>query len=91
MFSGYNVFAPEDLDLAESILKEVWDSFPDAARKGPRAQLLREQVARQILAAMSDNHSNREALKASLMSADIVTAWSWRCDDTPLSGTGSAP
>ncbi|HVZ05094.1 hypothetical protein [Hyphomicrobium sp.] len=87
MFSGYNVFAPEDLDLAESILDEVWQSFPEAAREGPRAKLLREQLARQVLAAMTKDHADRKALKAALMSADVVTDWSWRCDDTPLSGT----
>jgi hypothetical protein len=84
MSSGYNVFDPEDLDLAQSILDEVWISLPIEARQGPRSGLLREQLARRVLAAMTKEYADREELKATLMPED-VTKWAWRCDDTPIS------
>ena len=34
MSSGYNVFEPEDLEFAQSILDEVWTSLPSEAREG---------------------------------------------------------
>jgi hypothetical protein len=85
MSSGYNVFEPEDLDLAQSILDEVWLSLPNDARAGPRSALLHEQLARQILAAMTKDYAGREDIKASLMRAEDMTDWSWRCDDYPVS------
>jgi hypothetical protein len=72
MPSGYNVFEPEDLDLAQGILDEVWASLPDEARDDPRAGLLRERLARQVLAAMSKENIGRDELKASLMRTDDI-------------------
>lgn len=85
MSSGYNVFDPEDLDLAQSILDEVWISLPNEAREGPRSGLLREQLARRVLAAMTKEYANRDELKAILMPAEDLASWAWRCDDTPIS------
>lgn len=67
MTSGYNVFEPEDLELAQGILDEVWASLPNEARDDPRAGLLRERLARQVLAAMSKENIGRDELKACLM------------------------
>jgi len=67
MSSGFNVFGPEDLDRAESILDEVWASLPGDMRNGPGADILRERMARHVLAALSNSHANRDELKASVM------------------------
>lgn len=72
MPSGYNVFEPEDLDLAQGILDEVWASLSDEARDDPQANLLRERLARQVLAAMSKENIGRDELKASLMRTDDI-------------------
>jgi hypothetical protein len=85
MSCGYNVFSPEDLDLAQSILDEVWISLPIEAREGPRSKVLREQLARRVLAAMTKECSDREELKATLMPPEDMAKWAWRCDDTPIS------
>ena len=69
MYSGFNVFGPEDLDRAESILGEVWASLPADVRKGPGADILRERMARHVLAAFANSGSNRDELKESLMRA----------------------
>jgi hypothetical protein len=81
----YNVFDPEDLDLAQGILDEIWASLPDDVREGPRADLLREQLARQVLVAMTKQYADRDELKASLMSTEDMASWSWQCDDMPIS------
>lgn len=90
MSSGYNVFDPEDLDLAQSILDEVWISLPVEARDGPRSGLLREQLARRVLAAMTKEYADREELKATLMPTGDMATWAWRCDDTPISELSSS-
>ncbi len=36
MPSGYNVFEPEDLELAQGIFDEVWASLPNEARDDPQ-------------------------------------------------------
>ena len=72
MPSGYNVFEPEDLELAQGILDEVWASLPNEARDDPQAALLRERLARQVLAAMSKENIGRDELKACLMRTDGV-------------------
>lgn len=69
MSSGFNVFGPEDLDRAESILGEVWASLPADVRKGPGADILRERMARHVLAALANSNSNHDDLKASMMLA----------------------
>jgi hypothetical protein len=66
MSSGFNVFGPEDLDRAESILDEVWTSLPGDIRNGPGAVILRERMARHVLAAMSNGGACRDELKASM-------------------------
>jgi hypothetical protein len=75
MSSGFNVFEPEALSLAEGILDEVWGSMPADVRNGPGADVLRERVARHILAAMSNERTGREELKASVMRSG-ATDWS---------------
>lgn len=85
MSSGYNVFDSEDLDLAQSILDEVWMSLPVEAREGPRSAMLREQLARRVLAAMNKAYADRDELKATLIPPEDVAKWAWRCDDTPIS------
>jgi len=69
MSSGFNVFGPEDLDRAESILGEVWASLPGDIRKGPGANILRERMARHVLAALANSNSDPDDLKAMMMSA----------------------
>jgi hypothetical protein len=66
MSSGYNVFEPEDLEFAQSILDEVWISLPNEAREGSQGVTLKERLAQQLLAAMTKN-TGRDELKASLM------------------------
>lgn len=82
MSFGYNVFDPEDLELAQSILDEVWISLPSETREGPRSGVLREQLARRVLAAMTKEYVDRDELKAILMPAEDLASWAWRCDDT---------
>jgi hypothetical protein len=65
MSSGYNVFEPEDLELAQSVLDEIWVALPSSTRDDPQAIVLRERIARHILAAMSKDHAGRAELKAS--------------------------
>lgn len=67
MSSGFNVFGPEDLDRAEGILDEVWASLPGDVRNGPGAAVLRERMARHVLAALSNSSAGRDELKASVM------------------------
>lgn len=69
MSSGFNVFGPEELDRAESILSEVWNSVPGDVRKGPGADILRERMARHVLAALANSGADRDELKASVMRA----------------------
>ena len=69
MSSGFNVFGPDDLERAESILAEVWASLPGDVRNGPGADLIHERMARHVLAALSNSSADRDELKASVMRA----------------------
>lgn len=75
MSSGFNVFGPEDLERAESVLNEVWTLLPGDVRNGPSAVVLRERLARHVLAAMTNSHANHDELKASVMRAGTAD-WS---------------
>ena len=72
MSSGYNVFAPEDLELAQSVLDEIWVALPNSERDDPQANLLRERIARHVLAAMSKDRAGRAELKASVTLMDAT-------------------
>ncbi|AGK58138.1 hypothetical protein HYPDE_32323 [Hyphomicrobium denitrificans 1NES1] len=74
MSPGFNVFGPEDLERAESVLDEVWTLLPDDVRNGPSAVVLRERLARHVLAAMTNSRADRDELKASVMRAGAA-AW----------------
>jgi hypothetical protein len=67
MSSGFNVFGPEDLERAESVLNEVWTLLPGDVRNGPGAVVLRERLARHVLAAMTNSRADHDELKASVM------------------------
>jgi len=69
--AGYNAFEPNDLELAQSVLDEVWASLPRDVRNGSRATLLRERLARQILFSMRHETIQPDELKVSLLRADI--------------------
>lgn len=69
MSSGFNVFGPEDLERAESILTEVWASVPGDIRNGPGSDILRERMARHVLSAIANSGVDRDELKASVMRA----------------------
>lgn len=75
MSSGFNVFGPEDLERAESVLNEVWTLLPGDVRNGPSAVVLRERLARHVLAAMTNSHANHDELRASVMRAGTAD-WS---------------
>jgi hypothetical protein len=70
MPSGFNAFPPEALTLAESVLNEVWATLPEDVRSGPGALILRERMARHVLAAMSNGRNGRDEVKASLIRAN---------------------
>lgn len=67
MSNGFNVFGPEDLSLAEGILDDVWASLPGDVRNGPGALILRERMARHVLAAITNDRTGPDEVKASLM------------------------
>lgn len=69
MSSGFNVFGPEELARAESVLDEVWTLLPGDVRNGPGAVILRERMARHVLAAMTNSRADRDELKASVIRA----------------------
>jgi hypothetical protein len=69
--AGYNAFEPNDLELAQSVLDEVWASLPRDVRNGSRATLLRERLARQILFSMRHETIQPDELKVSVLRADI--------------------
>jgi hypothetical protein len=75
MSSGFNVFGPEDLERAESVLNEVWTLLPGDVRNGPGAVVLRERLARHVLAAMTNSRADQDELKASVMRAGTAD-WS---------------
>jgi hypothetical protein len=52
----------------------VWTSLPGEIRNGPGAAILRERMARHVLAAMTNSSAGRDELKASLMKAGAA-AW----------------
>lgn len=66
---SFNVFGPEELDRAQSVLDEVWTLLPGDVRNGPSAVVLRERMARHVLAAMTNSRAGRDELKASLLRA----------------------
>lgn len=72
MSAGYNAFEPDDLELAQRILEEVWASLPSEVRNGSRAALLRERLAGQILSALNNDALGPNELKVSLMHTDIA-------------------
>ncbi|MBY0559484.1 hypothetical protein [Hyphomicrobium sp.] len=74
MSVAYNVFGPEDLALAESVLNEVWTSLPSGVRSGPHGPECRDWLARQVLASIRDDDINRDLLKKQLLNSDM-TAW----------------
>ncbi len=74
MFVAHNVFEPEDLELAESVLNEVWTSLPNGVRSGPRGSECRDWLAQQILAAIHNDGIGRDHLKSRLLEADM-TGW----------------
>jgi hypothetical protein len=75
MSSGFNVFGPEDLERAESVLNEVWTLLPGGVRNGPGSIVLRERLARHVLAAMTNSRADHDELKASVMRAGTA-GWS---------------
>lgn len=74
MAIAYNVFDPEDLEFAQSILDEVWVSLPSGIRSGPRALECRDWLAKQILSLINNENSGRDHLKTKLLDSDM-TAW----------------
>lgn len=86
MYIDYNVFEPEDLALAESVLNEVWTSLPSGVRSGPRGLECRDWLAKQVLASIHKGDINCDHLKTRLLDADM-TAWL----DPPAAGTKSFP
>jgi len=76
MYVAHNVFGPEDLTLAESVLNEVWRSLPDGVRSGPRGPDCREWLAKQVLAAIHSDDLDPDHLKNRLLEADPA-GWAW--------------
>ena len=74
MYVAYNVFEPEDLALAESVLNDVWTSLPSGVRSGPRGAECRDWLAKQVLALIHKDNINRDLLKIRLLDTDM-TAW----------------
>ncbi|CAA2140667.1 hypothetical protein [Hyphomicrobium sp. ghe19] len=74
MSVAYNVFGPEDLTLAESVLNEVWTSLPSRVRSGPHGPECRDWLAKQVLASIHKDDINRDLLKIRLLNTDM-TAW----------------
>ncbi len=74
MAIAYNVFEPEDLELAQAVLDEVWTSLPSGVRSGPRAPECRDWLAKQVLASINHENVGRDHLKAMLLGSDL-TAW----------------
>jgi hypothetical protein len=72
MSAGFNVFGPDDLTFAEGILDEVWTALPGDIRNGPDADLLRERMARHVLAALSNSSVGRDELRAAAMKASTA-------------------
>ena len=71
---AYNVFGPEDLAFAESVLNEVWASLPSGVRSGPHGLECRDWLAKQVLASIHNDDVNRDRLKMQLLNSDM-TAW----------------
>ncbi|HET6390744.1 hypothetical protein [Hyphomicrobium sp.] len=76
MYVAHNVFGPEDLALAESVLDEVWASLPDGVRCGPHGSDCREWLAKQVLASIHSDDLDPGYLKSRLLEAD-TTGWGW--------------
>jgi hypothetical protein len=74
MAIAYNVFEPEDLELAQTVLEEVWISLPSGVRTGPRAPECRDWLAKQVLSSIHKENVGRDYLKATLLTADM-TPW----------------
>lgn len=75
MTAGYNAYEPDDLELAQSVLDEVWASLPQETKSDSRATLIRERLARQVLAAINNERLDRDELKASLLETDLTADW----------------
>jgi hypothetical protein len=74
MSVAYNVYAPEDLELAQVVLDDVWASLPNGVRSGPRARECRDWLAKQVLASINHENVGSDNLKATLLGSDM-TAW----------------
>lgn len=74
MAIAYNVFEPEDLELAQAVLDDVWASLPSGVRSGPRALECRDWLAKQVLASINYENVGRDHLKSVLLGSDM-TAW----------------
>jgi hypothetical protein len=74
MSAAYNVYAPEDLELAQMLLNDVWASLPSGVRCGPRAPECRDWLAKQVLAFINHENVGRGHLKTVLLGSDM-TAW----------------
>jgi hypothetical protein len=74
MVVAHNVFEPEDLELAQNVLDEIWVSLPNVIRRGPRSAECRDWLARQVLAAIKTENVGRDYLKSLIIKTDM-TAW----------------
>jgi hypothetical protein len=76
MYVAHNVFGPEDLALAESVLNEVWTSLPDGVRSGPRGSDCRDWLAKLVLASIHSDDLDPDHLKNRLLDVE-TTGWEW--------------
>ena len=76
MYVAHNVFGPEDLALAESVLNEVWTSLPAGVGSGPRGSDCRDWIAKQVLASIHSSDLDPDHLKNRLLETD-TTGWAW--------------
>lgn len=76
MVTGYNVFDPDDLDLAQAIFNDIWASLPGDVRNSARATQCRDWIAKQVLSAIKqDDDAASCCIKARLKDADL-SLWS---------------
>lgn len=76
MLAAYNVFDPDDLDLAQAIFDDIWASLPDHIRSSARSGQCRDWLAKRVLSAIKhDDDAASCCLKERLKDADL-SLWS---------------